>query len=81
MVDNEITYPRLHTYLVLVRNEYTKDTKVYNRPGLPTEDESGWEVASLSPFLGAYQAYSMEDALRIASVDSGFVQDALIVLV
>lgn len=81
MANNHNTYPKLHTYFVLVRDEYTKDTKVYNRPGLPTEDDSGWEVASLSLFLGAYQAYSTVDALRIASSDSGIVQDALIALI
>ncbi len=75
------TYPKLHTYFVLVRDEYTKDTKVYNRPGFPTEDDSGWEAASLSLFIGAYPAYSREDAIRIASGDSGIVQDALTVLI
>ena len=33
-----------------------------------------------SGFIGAYQAFSMEDALKMASGDSGIIQDSLIAL-
>jgi len=70
-----------HTFTVIVREEYVRDTEVYNRPGAPEALETGWEAASLPLFVGMYPAVSRDEAIFLASADTGIVEDALLALV
>lgn len=69
-----------HSYTVIVREEYVRDTEVYNRPGVPAALEKGWEASSLPLFVGIYPACSRDEAIFLASADTGIVEDALLAL-
>lgn len=71
----------IHVFTVIVREEYVRDTEVYNRPGVPASQATGWEASALPLFAGAYPAHSRSEAIQLASADTGIVEDALLALI
>lgn len=64
-------------HIVLIREEYTRDLEVYNRPNEPDTLEAGWEAACGPVYLGIYSG-TEEEAIKAAAGDHGVVPQALV---
>lgn len=64
-------------HIVLIREEYTRDLEVYNRPNEPDTLEAGWEAACGPVYLGIYPG-TEEEAIKAAAGDHGVVPQALV---